>query len=461
MKRFALIMAAVAALMTSFVVAPAALAGTSNGDGTQPVIASESQTTCAVRDSGVVYCFGANMAGNLGRGTVVDDASVAPVQGLTNVKAVYAGDSTACATTTAGVAYCWGSNIFGNLANGSTDDYSSTPVQFGTVTHIATMAMSVSATCAALQDGTVWCAGNADYGVIPGKTGIRRTPTKIAGISGVTQLAAGNAHVCAVRVDHSVWCWGYNSEGQLGTGSASASASGPVRVTGVTDAVAVIATAYTTCALRSGGTVLCWGYSLSHETGTGTTASVMTPTQVPNITAAKGITFGYSHGCAWSSTTVRCWGWDGEGQLGDGQGNAAPWPARVEFGKANPTAVSAGTYTTCEIADGGRIWCWGKNGSGEAGTGDTAGAYEGDGPGSAFGYAADPIVVPVLNSAPGKPSGASKAAKKITISWTAPSTSNGTSAPTDYVVQYKLKGTTTWKTFRTRSARPVRRPSPG
>ena len=30
----------------------------------------------------------------------------------------------------------------------------------------------------------------------------------------------------------------------------------------------------------------------------------------------------------------------------------------------------------------------------------------------------------------------------------APSTANGTSAPTDYVIQYKLKGTSTWKTFK-------------
>jgi alpha-tubulin suppressor-like RCC1 family protein len=395
-----------------------------------------------------VYCFGANFAGNLGRGNIADDLTVKPVGGLTRVTAVYAGDSTSCATTTSRVAYCWGSNIFGNLGSGSTDDYSADPVRFGSVTSIATMAMSVSTTCAARQDGTVWCAGNTDYGTIPGASGIVRTPVKIGGISSVTQLAAGNAHVCAIRSDKTVWCWGYNSEGQLGTGATSASPSGPVKVPGITDAVAITATAFSTCALRAAGTVLCWGYSASFETGTGTTSSVLSPTAVPNITGAKGITFGYNHGCAWSSTTVRCWGWGGDGQLGDGQGNSAPWPTRVEFGLANPTAMSAGTYTTCEIANGGRVWCWGKNGYGEAGNEDTNYVVKGDGPGSTFGYAADPIKVPVMNSAPGKPVAKSTVKGKATLTWAAPSTSNGTSAPTDYTVQYRLKGTSTWKTFK-------------
>jgi len=441
-------LAAAVLVIACLAIAPTASAGSSNVDGTQPVIASESATTCAVRDTGQVYCFGANYAGNLGRGNILDDLSVRPVSGLTRVTAVYGGDSAACATTTARTAYCWGANTFGNLGNASTDDYSADVVQFGSVTNIATMALSASATCAARQDGTVWCSGNADVGVVPGQTGVVRTPTKIAGISSVTQLAAGNAHVCAIRADRTVWCWGYNSEGQLGTGATSGGPSGPVKVNGISDAVAITATAFSTCAVRATGTVLCWGYGMSFETGIGTTASVPSPTPVPNITGAKGITFGYNHGCAWSSSTVRCWGWGGDTQLGDGQGNSAPWPTRVEYGLDNPTAVSAGTYTTCEIANGGRVWCWGKNGSGEAGNEDTNYVPKGDGPGSRFGYAADPIKVPTLNSAPGKPAAKSTVKGKATLTWAAPSTSNGTSAPTDYTVQYRLKGASAWSTFK-------------
>lgn len=56
--------------------------------------------------------------------------------------------------------------------------------------------------------------------------------------------------------------------------------------------------------------------------------------------------------------------------------------------------------------------------------------------------------VPILNSAPGKPKGSSKKKQQVTLTWTAPSTSSGTSAPSDYVIQYRLKGKSAWTTFK-------------
>ncbi len=43
-------------------------------------------------------------------------------------------------------------------------------------------------------------------------------PAEIAGLGGVTAIAAGAAHSCALRSDGSVWCWGGNQSGQLGDG---------------------------------------------------------------------------------------------------------------------------------------------------------------------------------------------------------------------------------------------------
>ena len=34
------------------------------------------------------------------------------------------------------------------------------------------------------------------------------------------KVAAGGAHTCAIKTDGSLWCWGYNKYGQLGDGSA-------------------------------------------------------------------------------------------------------------------------------------------------------------------------------------------------------------------------------------------------
>ena len=72
---------------------------------------------------------------------------------------------------------------------------------------------------------------------------------------------------------------------------------------------------------------------------------------------------------------------------------------------------------------------------------------DGAGPGNAFGRAANPVKVPVLNPAPGTPVAASTTAKKAKVSWPAPSASNGASAPKDYYIYYQLKGSTTWKKF--------------
>lgn len=37
---------------------------------------------------------------------------------------------------------------------------------------------------------------------------------------GVATMSAGGSHTCALRTDGTVWCWGDNRLGQLGQGSA-------------------------------------------------------------------------------------------------------------------------------------------------------------------------------------------------------------------------------------------------
>jgi alpha-tubulin suppressor-like RCC1 family protein len=37
--------------------------------------------------------------------------------------------------------------------------------------------------------------------------------------TGIAQVSTGYVHTCALRTDGSVYCWGSNSYGQLGAGS--------------------------------------------------------------------------------------------------------------------------------------------------------------------------------------------------------------------------------------------------
>jgi alpha-tubulin suppressor-like RCC1 family protein len=78
---------------------------------------------CAVRRSGQVACWGAAGDGQVGSGSVPDDASIpkpTTVIGLSGALAVSTGGNHSCATTATGAVLCWGSNALGQLGNGTT-----------------------------------------------------------------------------------------------------------------------------------------------------------------------------------------------------------------------------------------------------------------------------------------------------------------------------------------------------
>lgn len=87
---------------------------------------------CAVRRSGEVACWGAAGDGQVGSGSVPDDASIprpTAVVGLSRALAVSTGGNHSCATTTSGAVLCWGSNALGQLGNGTTARaYAAVPV---------------------------------------------------------------------------------------------------------------------------------------------------------------------------------------------------------------------------------------------------------------------------------------------------------------------------------------------
>src|SRR5438874_743461 len=76
------------------------------------------------------------------------------------------------------------------------------------------------------------------------------------------------AHACAVLDDHSVWCWGNNNFGSLGDGTTTNRLS-PVPVVGLNTAVNVSCSFGTTCATLSSGSVSCWGLNEHGDLGIG------------------------------------------------------------------------------------------------------------------------------------------------------------------------------------------------
>src|SRR5207244_3421142 len=113
-------------------------------------------------------------------------------------------------------------------------------------------------------------------------------PVRVSVIDAVVAITAGHdvSHGMAARLDGTVWTWGANNYGQLGIGSADLNAHPtPVQVRNSSGIVAVAAGSNDSMALRSDGTVWCWGENDWGELGSGvftTTGSygIAVPVQV-------------------------------------------------------------------------------------------------------------------------------------------------------------------------------------
>jgi alpha-tubulin suppressor-like RCC1 family protein len=95
-------------------------------------------------------------------------------------------------------------------------------------------------------------------------------------------------------------------------------------VPGLSDAIAVAAGYDFTCAVRSGGTVQCWGHNEWGELGNGENGDAHSPgPAVVGVAGATAVTAGGIHACALlASGAVRCWGSNFDGELGNGFENS-------------------------------------------------------------------------------------------------------------------------------------------
>jgi len=453
MKRIVSLLVAVVVIAVGFA-APAAAWDSGNADGTQTVISGDNTAVCAVRDTGVVYCWGWNSSGQLGRGNTSPTATVAPVStgAASSALSVSVGGATVCALLVNRTVQCWGYGSTGKVGIGTAPASVSMPTAVPGLANVANVQVGSDLVCAVKQDGTVWCWGTSPWAPFAGFPAAQQnSPVKVAGLANIVDVSQDGTNGCALRIDHRVLCWGNNDYGQLGDGTDSPR-TGAVLVAGITDATAVTVGSSSACAIRAGGAVSCWGSNQYGALGgRSTVVEAKTPVPVFGLSGVTSLGEAPWGACAVTGGVVKCWGANDQGRLGDGQFLNVYSPTRsAAAGLANPTSVFSSHWNSCEIANGGRVWCWGYQSGGQLGAGSAPDpvAGEGTGPGNTFGFAADRAKVRIVNTATGKPAGSSASAHKIKITWTAPSTSGGMSAPTDYVVQYKLKGTSTWKTFK-------------
>jgi alpha-tubulin suppressor-like RCC1 family protein len=142
--------------------------------------------------------------------------------------AIAAGYDHSLAVTSTGQVYAWGANFSGELGNGTvTATYITTPVAVDLPSGVRASAVAAGYghSLALTHLGHVWAWGLDGGGELgTGPTGERVTPTPVrlfAPGSGVTAtaIAASSEDSVALTSTGQVYAWGFNGEGQLGTGT--------------------------------------------------------------------------------------------------------------------------------------------------------------------------------------------------------------------------------------------------
>jgi alpha-tubulin suppressor-like RCC1 family protein len=336
-------------------------------------VSAGSGTTCAIRTTKTLWCWGNNYAGEAGTGDKITYSTPSRVGTASDWATVSTDGGSTCAIRTNGTLWCWGANDWGQLGTGNTSP-ELTPTQVGTANNWSSVSTSYWATtCATRTNGTLWCWGdNGDGQVGIGNRNYVLSPVRVGNAADwATVSTRGYVSVCATRFDGTLWCWGDNDHGQLGNGSTT-SALTPTQV-GTATGWATVSSGLVsdTCAIRLGGTLWCWGGNWFGQLGLGDTADRLTPTRVGTAANWHTVFGGDGNTCATTTSgALWCWGENDYGQLGTGNTTATQSPVQVGQG-TTWISVSSEIGYTCGIDLAGSLWCWGYNAYGQLGTGDT------------------------------------------------------------------------------------------
>ncbi len=277
-------------------------------------VAAGGTHTCALSMAGQMYCRGNNGSGQLGAGTLSTyEGPVLVNAGGIEFLAVTAGERHTCALSADGDVYCWGLNVAGQLGDGATDNrHEPTPVLSGGEKFQA-IAAGYYHSCALTETGDAYCWGlNEDGQLGDGTTDSRSVPTLVDTPGGVLwqAITAGQFHSCALSTDGDAYCWGRNQDGQLGDGTTDDRHEPTLVLSGSVEFQMISAGGWHSCALTDAGDAYCWGWNVDGQLGDGTTNDQAEPTQV----LAGGMRFqmiatGGWHSCALTGAgDTYCWG---------------------------------------------------------------------------------------------------------------------------------------------------------
>ncbi|MGD0090079.1 MAG: PKD domain-containing protein [Planctomycetota bacterium] len=356
-----------------------------HGSDTITAIAAGADFSAALESDGTVWTWGHNDCGQLGNGSYADACLPARISGLTGVTAIACGHGGkhCLALKSDGSVVAWGNNYNGQLGVGSTTN-SAAPQQ---VLNLAGGVIAIAAGCAhsmALKsDGSLVTWGYNDYGQLGDGTTQQRTQPTAALIANVAAIYCGAYHSLVRRTDGAVWVWGNDNYGQLGDSLPHNQASQPEQIAGLMTMLA--GGGAHSLSLTGTGKASAWGHNLCGQLGDATNVDRPSPVSVDNTNLAgsvMAIACGWDHSLALKTDgSVWCWGYNSSGELGDGTTGdknvpvqAAPLAhvaAIAGGGLGTNGATSTGGHSLALRSDG-TVWAWGANYYGQLGDGSWA-----------------------------------------------------------------------------------------
>lgn len=347
---------------------------------------------CALLDNGRVKCWGRNLYGQLGvegperRGAKPNEMGDAlPFVDLgtgRTVKSLDAGTYHTCAILDDDTLKCWGANGDGQLGLEDTEHRGKLSsemgnalptVNLGTGRHATAVSAGEHHTCALLDNATVKCWGDNQFGQLgrpstlaigePNVMGDALQAVDLGQGRSAKSIAVGGNHSCALLDDATVKCWGANTFGALGQGSKVPRLGDkpgdlgdglpPVNVGTNRKVVRLFAGSGRTCVKLDDESVKCWGGNPYGSLGLGNDSLGLGYDQDEMGDALKAISFGanrraitlgigFRHTCVvLENDGIKCWGHNVSGELGLGDTEARD--TLEEMGDALPEVELTGS----------------------------------------------------------------------------------------------------------------------
>ncbi len=197
-----------------------------------------SQHSCGVRSTGDLYCWGDDgTTGKLGNGAGEGDkdAPFLVTGAITDWNFVHTTSTSTCAIRDTGEMRCWGEDRNSNLGTGGGNEQDPTIVT-GAVSDWNYVWTGTYTTCGVNDSSELYCWGRNNNGQIDGVGGgdigsPQQVGTDTDWISAATK---GEFHTCGVKSSGELWCWGENPDGQFGDGSTNLTPAAPAQTTGIT-----------------------------------------------------------------------------------------------------------------------------------------------------------------------------------------------------------------------------------